>query len=180
MVDSPIFPCRTCVKLMQIPVDGDALHALMRLTLRLTRDYSLAKLFAEKGGVTALLKLDEDCCFGGYKSLVTLIFRHIMEEPSTLRTAIEKVRLNQLEIFRIFLFPKFKSKTLIYFQTIRARIFTDVQPYYRELFFLMRHSEAGICRNPELYLEIAQKVLRVEYSRFSSHIRTGMKYIVRF
>ncbi|KAL0267717.1 UNVERIFIED_CONTAM: hypothetical protein PYX00_009908 [Menopon gallinae] len=73
-----------------------------------------------------------------------------MEEPSTLRTAIER--------------------------TIRARICTDIQPFFRELFFLMRHSEAGICRNPELYLEIAQKVLRVEYN-VSDDDRLILKYV---
>lgn len=76
---------------MLIPVDADALDASMRLTLRLTRDYSLAKLFAEKGGITALLNLEQESNFNGFNSLATLIFRHVMEEPSTLRTAIERV-----------------------------------------------------------------------------------------
>lgn len=65
----------------------------MRLTLRLTRDYSLAKFFAEKGGVTALLDLEQDSNFLGFSSLATLILRHVMEEPTTLRNAIERVSL---------------------------------------------------------------------------------------
>lgn len=80
---------------MQIPVDADSLHASMRLTLRLTRDYSLAKLFAEKGGIQALLNLEQESNFVGFSSLATLIFRHVMEEPSTLRTAIERVSLKK-------------------------------------------------------------------------------------
>ena len=129
---------QACVKLIQIPVDPDALHALMRLTLRLTRDYSLAKFFAEKGGVTALLDLEQDSNFTGFSSLATLILRHVMEDPTTLRNAIER--------------------------SIRSRINSEIQPsFFRELLFIMRHLEAAICRNPELFFEIAQKVLQIEY-----------------
>lgn len=92
---------------MQIPVDPDALHALMRLVLRLTRDYSLAKFFSEKGGVTALLELEQDSNFIGFSSLAILILRHIMEDPTTLRNAIERVSfIKALKLlFKLLILP---------------------------------------------------------------------------
>ena len=51
---------RPSFKLLQIPVDPEAIHASMILKLRLTRAYSLAKLFAEKGEITALHNLEQE------------------------------------------------------------------------------------------------------------------------
>ncbi|KAK4872203.1 hypothetical protein RN001_016327 [Aquatica leii] len=36
---------RTCVKLMHLQIDKDRLHAIMRICLRLTRDFNNAKIF---------------------------------------------------------------------------------------------------------------------------------------
>lgn len=84
---------RSCVQLLASPVDADTLHALLRLTLRLTRSHAEATQFAEAGGVRALLALDATACqpFSGFTSLVTLIVRHVMEYPRTLQAEMERV-----------------------------------------------------------------------------------------
>jgi len=72
-------------------VDRDTLHAVMRVCLRLTRNFENAMIFGGLGGVRLLLNLTLDSSFTGFLSLSTLLIRHVMEEPHTLRHAMEKV-----------------------------------------------------------------------------------------
>ena len=80
-----------CVSLMGISVDADALNAILRLLLRLTRDFEQAVVFAQLGGVKMLLDLTHASSFSGFSSLATLLIKHVMEDPQTLRQTIEKV-----------------------------------------------------------------------------------------
>jgi E3 ubiquitin-protein ligase HUWE1 len=82
---------RACVGLLAIPVDRDTLHAVMRVCLRLTRSFENAMIFGGLGGVRLLLGLTQASSFTGFLSLSTLLIRHVMEEPRTLRHAMEKV-----------------------------------------------------------------------------------------
>ncbi|XP_061178702.1 E3 ubiquitin-protein ligase HUWE1-like [Saccostrea echinata] len=82
---------RCIVSLMNIPVEADCLHAALRLILRLTRNHQNAVLFAELGGPRILLTLTQSSSFPGFISLASLIFRHIIEEPASLRYCMEKV-----------------------------------------------------------------------------------------
>lgn len=77
--------------MLAIPVDRDALHALMKVCLRLTRDYKNAEVFAREGGVKLLLEMTQISSFTGCINLSTLLIRHTLEEPRTLRLAMEKV-----------------------------------------------------------------------------------------
>lgn len=79
--------------LVGIPVEADTLHASLRLVLRLTREHKYAVLFADLGGPRLLLALTQSSSFQGFISLVTLIFRHVMEEKDSLRYCMEKVCL---------------------------------------------------------------------------------------
>lgn len=72
-------------------MDRDTLHAVMRVCLRLTRNFENAMIFGGLGGVRLLLNLTLDSSFTGFLSLSTLLIRHVMEEPHTLRHAMEKV-----------------------------------------------------------------------------------------
>ena len=49
----------SCVNLMGVPVDHDALNAVLRLCLRLTQDFDAAIQFTELGGIKMLLALDQ-------------------------------------------------------------------------------------------------------------------------
>ena len=79
------------VSMIGVPVEAETLHAALRLILRLTREHKYALQFAELGGPKLLLGLTQASAFQGFLSLVTLIFRHILEEPSSLRYCMEKV-----------------------------------------------------------------------------------------
>ncbi len=72
-------------------MEPDTLHAVMRLCLRLTRNHEVATIFAQLGGVKALLDLSVTSNYNGFLPLANLIMRHVMEDPSCLRFAIEKV-----------------------------------------------------------------------------------------
>ena len=56
---------RSCVTLMKVPVDADALNAVLRLSLRLTQDFERAVEFTELGGVKMLLGLTQASTFSG-------------------------------------------------------------------------------------------------------------------
>ncbi len=82
---------RCSVYLIGLPVDPDTLHALLRLVLRLTREHQFAMTFAELGGTRLLLGLTQLSAFQGFTSLATLILRHILEEPNTMKLTLQKV-----------------------------------------------------------------------------------------
>ncbi|XP_012277229.1 E3 ubiquitin-protein ligase HUWE1 isoform X2 [Orussus abietinus] len=127
---------RACVKLLAIPVDRDALHALMKVCLRLTRDYKNAEVFAREGGVRLLLDMTQASSFIGFISLSTLLIRHTLEEPRTLRLAMEKV--------------------------VRTRTQSNIPPAYKEILFMTRQISSAVCRNPEVYREVCENILRVD------------------
>ncbi|XP_043493606.1 E3 ubiquitin-protein ligase HUWE1 [Polistes fuscatus] len=127
---------RACVKLLAIPVDRDTLHALMKVCLRLTRDYKNAEVFAREGGVKLLLEMTQSSTFIGCINLSTLLIRHTLEEPRILRLAMEKV--------------------------IRTRTQSNIPPAYKEILFMTRQISSAVCRNPEVYREVCENILRVD------------------
>lgn len=82
---------RACVSMISVPVDPDTLHATLRLCLRLTRAHQYAMMFAELKSTRMILGLTQSSGFNGFTPLVTLLFRHIIEDPATLRHTMEKV-----------------------------------------------------------------------------------------
>lgn len=84
---------RACVSMISVPVDPDTLHATLRLCLRLTRNHQYAMMFAELKSTRMILGLTQSSGFNGFTPLVTLLFRHIIEDPATLRHTMEKVSL---------------------------------------------------------------------------------------
>lgn len=82
---------RACVSMLGVPVDPDTLHATLRLCLRLTRDHKYALMFAELKSTRMILNLTQSSGFNGFTPLVTLLLRHIIEDPCTLQHTMEKV-----------------------------------------------------------------------------------------
>jgi E3 ubiquitin-protein ligase HUWE1 len=76
---------------MKYPIERELLHAVMRLCLRLTRSYDIAVKFADLGGIEVLLNLTQKSSFNGVLPLANLLMRHVIEDPSCLRYAVEKV-----------------------------------------------------------------------------------------
>ncbi|KAG1657518.1 E3 ubiquitin-protein ligase HUWE1 [Nymphon striatum] len=125
-----------CVSFIEIPVESDTLHAVLRLCLRLTRNHNHASLFANLGGIRLLIGLTQASSFTGFISLATLLIRHVLEEPISLKMTMEKV--------------------------IRTAImFNNTSTTHKELHFLFRVVAPAICREPELFTEIAKSILRI-------------------
>lgn len=86
---------------MKCPVEPEFLHAVMRLCLRLTRNYEIAVMFSNLGGVQVLLELSQGSGFPGFLPLSNLLIRHVIEDPACLRYAIEKVFLEVI-LFKLY------------------------------------------------------------------------------
>lgn len=125
---------RVSVGFMQLPIDPNSLQAVMRLSFRLTRNYELAVLFAEMGGVRALQSLPESSQFSGFVSLATLIIRHVLEEPTVLNQTMEKV---------------IRSTT------------QHCQHNQREMHYLLRVLGAPACRDEEIFKKMTTEILRI-------------------
>ncbi|CAF1298860.1 unnamed protein product [Adineta ricciae] len=133
-----------CVYLIRMPVDPDAIHALLRLILRLTRDYKYARQFAQSGGIQAILSLTQTSAFQGCASLITLIFRHVMEDDSNLRLAMEKAIRQAL--------------------TGNHGGSIGVQPGCpgsHELNVILRILGPAMTRSPDIFLDVASNVLQL-------------------
>lgn len=83
------------MELLSRPVDADTLHALMQVCVRYTRNYDNAQLVAELGVIQRLLKLTQASSFTGFVGLATMLIRHILEEPTNITAAIERVSIVQ-------------------------------------------------------------------------------------
>jgi len=79
------------VALLSVYIDSDTVHAVLRLVLRISRQHRYAELFAQIGGVKALLELQQQQTFQGFFSLAALLLRHILENDYTLKYTMEKV-----------------------------------------------------------------------------------------
>lgn len=109
---------RACVSMISVPVDPDTLHATLRLCLRLTRNHRYAMMFAELKSTRMILGLTQSSGFNGFTPLVTLLFRHIIEDPATLRHTMEKVSLRMFSDIVVILFVfklHFHINTLFYY-----------------------------------------------------------------
>lgn len=87
---------RCSVALLSVSIDADAVHAVLRLLLRMTRRHKFAELFAHVGGVRALLDLGQQQNFQGFFSLTALLLRHILDNDYTLKYTMEKVIMKLL------------------------------------------------------------------------------------
>lgn len=135
--ESRIIIVKTCVQLMSLPfIDRDTLHAILRICLRLTRDFRCARIFAEERGVKLLLEVNQVSAFTGFVTLATLLIRHVLEEPQTLYLAMEKV--------------------------IRARTLSTIPPAYKEILYVIRQVSSAVCRNPDAFFEVARNILRID------------------
>lgn len=132
----------TCVRLMSPNnlVDRESLHALMRFCVRLTTKYENAEMFARAGGVKLLLEMKQTCGYIGFSTLANLLIRHTLEEPQTLKAAIEKV--------------------------IAARTVQNIPPGYRELVFMLRRMSSAVSRDPILFRQVAESMLRIDRTAF--------------
>lgn len=150
--------CRSVMKslvaLIKLPTDSETLHAVMRLCLRLTRDYNQACLFAELGGISTLLNLPKSSQFVGFASLSTLIIRHVIEDTLTMKIVMEKMLRQQT------------SSSLI---------------SSREMHYMFRFLNPAACRDMDLFKVTAKTIFRMSVynRRFEENDSRVHTYILR-
>lgn len=127
---------RACVHLMSHDFDKDTLHAIMRVCLRLTRSFENAEVFAREGGIRLLLQMKQNVGYAGFTTLATLLIRHVIEEPKTLTLAMENV--------------------------IFSRTLHMLPSGCKELLYMTRQMSSAISRNPNVFKEVAQQILRID------------------
>lgn len=134
---------KTCTQLLTCTNQPpDALHANLRLCLRLTRRPELAAVFVREGGPQALLSLTQRSSFQGFAFLVMLIFRHCLEEGPLLKQTMEGV-------FKHVMNPSSMTKEG------RASLAS------RELHLVMRKFGPTVCRDSDLFKDMALNFLRL-------------------
>uniref|UniRef100_A0A3Q2ZU34 E3 ubiquitin-protein ligase HUWE1 n=1 Tax=Kryptolebias marmoratus TaxID=37003 RepID=A0A3Q2ZU34_KRYMA len=136
---------RTCVSMISVPVDPDTLHATLRLCLRLTRNHHYAMMFAELKSTRMILGLTQSSGFNGFTPLVTLLFRHIIEDPATLRHTMEKVVRSAV--------------TSGAGSTTSGVVSGSLGS--REINYILRVLGPAACRNPECFIETASSCIRI-------------------
>lgn len=133
-----------CIDFMKYPVDPDALHAMMRVVLRITRSHHYAGVFLDAGGLKNLLKIKHKSGFSGFPTLATLLLRHCMEEPVTLRHTMEKV-----------------VRGLVQSGGQQNMAVFDPNRGIHDIDYLLRQLGPVAARDPRMFVEVAQKNLRI-------------------
>nr|XP_015209351.1 PREDICTED: E3 ubiquitin-protein ligase HUWE1 [Lepisosteus oculatus] len=136
---------RACVSMISVPVDPDTLHATLRLCLRLTRTHHFAMMFAELKSTRMILGLTQSSGFNGFTPLVTLLFRHIIEDPATLKHTMEKVVRSAV--------------TSGAGSTTSGVVSGSLGS--REINYILRVLGPAACRNPECFTEVATNCIRI-------------------
>ncbi|XP_053551446.1 E3 ubiquitin-protein ligase HUWE1 [Bombina bombina] len=136
---------RSCVSMLGVPVDPDTLHATLRLCLRLTRDHKYAMMFAELKSTRMILSLTQSSGFNGFTPLVTLLFRHIIEDPCTLQHTMEKVVRS--------------AATSGAGSTTSGVVSGSLGS--REINYILRVLGPAACRNPDIFTEVANNCIRI-------------------
>ncbi|KAI5435470.1 hypothetical protein KIW84_022051 [Lathyrus oleraceus] len=86
----------SCMK-NQLP--SDTMHAVLLLCSNLTRNHSVALAFLDAGGLSLLISLPTSSLFSGFDNVAASIVRHILEDPQTLRQAMEsEIKQNLLAV----------------------------------------------------------------------------------
>lgn len=101
-------------------------------------------MFAKEGGPQALLSLTQRSGFRGFASLVTLLFKHCLEDGLVLRQAMEGV------IRASVTNPYYSSKE------IRPQAMGG-----REMYYVLRKLGPCACRDPQLFMELASSTIRL-------------------
>ena len=138
------FLCRCSTWLLSQELHPDALHANARLLLRLTRYKSLSDVFISERGPQSLLALTQKSSFQGVVSLSTLLFRHVMEEGPLLEQTVESM-----------------IKAVISGNYFDAKEMKPQGMGRKDMDYVLRQLSPCICRDPDLFFEVATKVLRL-------------------
>ncbi|KAI0318271.1 hypothetical protein OF83DRAFT_1262061 [Amylostereum chailletii] len=127
-----------CMRLLALPgLPRDDLLSSLRLLVIITRDHSMALEFVKRGGVQLLFQSLKSSTggVGGSQSYITIILRHVIEDPSTVRSIMRQ------EVQRFLSHP-------------RSRV-VDVPTY-------VRASNALALRDSKAFLEVTDSLARLD------------------
>ena len=102
-LDDPFCLAVTKIMVSLVSIEGvetDLFHAVLRILVRVTRNYDVAKYFIEIGGYSALLKLGEFAAFPNNEALLILIARNCFESPEVIQKVLERELTRFLSIPR--------------------------------------------------------------------------------
>ncbi|KAJ3180597.1 hypothetical protein HDU85_004001 [Gaertneriomyces sp. JEL0708] len=140
----------TVVALLKLDtIDKDLLHAILRLTVRLTRAHSMGVEFVRLGGVPLLF---ETCRIGLYQTqpaMTIMILRHIVEDTEVLKRCMER-------------------EVTGWFANSRSRVI-DIPTF-------IKNNAHLIHRDPDTFVEAISKVAKLtRYDPFGRHQQITLK-----
>ncbi|XP_031573679.1 E3 ubiquitin-protein ligase HUWE1-like isoform X3 [Actinia tenebrosa] len=135
---------RCCAVLISIPVNNNALHAALRLCLRITQEHKYAVQFVNQGGHKAIISLTQKSSFPGFTSITTLLLHHVLEDSPNLQHTIEKV------IRSVAVNGVSNAATGVSFNSVGAK----------EINYVLRLLGPAASRNPELFKEAVLKAMQ--------------------
>jgi E3 ubiquitin-protein ligase HUWE1 len=125
---------KVCLGLLKARLNSASTSALLLLCSRLTRNYELSTIFLQQGGVDLLLHLND----ASHMSLITAILRHLIEDPTTLETAMEAEISNTVTV-------------------LSARPGAKVQPKP-----FLNQLAGVVCRDPAIFMQAATNTCRFQ------------------
>ena len=134
--------------------DSDTIHSSLRIILRVTKKHSLALFFAERGGLEMMFKLNQNQGFSGFYSIASLLIRHLLESPAILKACFRKT---------VALFTTTSSAQASLGVHDRA---TSSRSSHREINLMLRQLSPVACRNPDLFIEVVQKQLKINIRNY--------------
>ncbi|XP_032242084.2 E3 ubiquitin-protein ligase HUWE1 isoform X2 [Nematostella vectensis] len=135
---------RCCTMLVRVPVNNNALHAALRLCLRITQEHKYATQFVNLGGPKAIMGLTQKSSFPGFLSITTLLLHHVLEDTVNFQHTVDKV------IRSVAVNGVSSSSTGVSPNSVGAK----------EINYVLRVLGPAATRDPELFKEAAKKVLR--------------------
>ncbi|KAJ2995906.1 hypothetical protein HDV02_000306 [Globomyces sp. JEL0801] len=123
------------IRLLKLDIiDNDVIHAVLRMIVRLTRNWNLACMFFQAGGITSLYKYENIAKFSAQHPLLMMILRHCIESPKELRKTMEE------ELTQLLTVPRSRS--------IDAGNFVKTANHI-------------ICRDPETFIKASSVVCKL-------------------
>ncbi|XP_036319887.1 E3 ubiquitin-protein ligase HUWE1 isoform X1 [Rhagoletis pomonella] len=137
----------------ELLVDFETKLSIMKLCARLTKDYENAKAFYKNGGISLLLKMRQTCGTMGFPTYAIVIIRHVLEAPSVLQEAIERI--------------------------LTARSSSTVPVGHRDLVYLFTQVSSAVARHPTVFLMAAKQSLQADNAMSSNFPVDDSRFLVK-
>ena len=141
-------------KVSKLPPPPGLTFAAIQLLSRVCRSHKIATKALKKGGCELILNLPQSCTFAGRTVLVKSIFKHILEDPSTLQTAMEVEIRSAVGLLGKKL-PRKRGEE-------KNADKTKTQPLVVNLKNLVNHCAPLICRDPTVFLKSCALTIEID------------------